>query len=107
MTIFEVGSWVVKTGGQDEFMKVWKRFLKYIKENPKMFKEAKSVRLFTQTFGGISDAYVELVEYDSLANYEKFNKRIRKDEKFVKMYQEFLALIEPISVSSQVWTLVQ
>jgi len=106
MTIFEVGQWVVKPEKQEEFTKWLKRILKYMKDNPKMFKEIKSLKIFTQTFGGIYGAYVELVEYDSLADYERSNKRMQKDEALAKMNKEFMLLIEPTTLSSNLWTFV-
>jgi hypothetical protein len=106
MTVFEVGQWIVKPEKQEEFTKLQKRILKYMKDNPKTFKEIKSYRIFTQTFGGICGAYVELVEYDSLADFERSSKRMEKDEAFVKMNKEFMLLIEPTTLSSNLWTFV-
>jgi len=106
MTVFEVGQWMVKPEKQEEFTKLLKRMLKYMKDNPKMFKEVKSLKIFTQTFGGIYGAYVELVEFDSLADYERSNKRMQKDEALAKMNKEFMLLIEPTTLSSNLWTFV-
>jgi hypothetical protein len=106
MTVFEVGQWMVKPEKQEEFTKLLKRILKYMKDNPKMFKEIKSVKIFTQTFGGMYGAYVELVEYDSLADYERSSKRMQKDEALAKMDKEFMLLIEPTTLSSNLWTFV-
>jgi len=106
MTVFEVGQWVVKPEKQEEFTKLQKRILKHMKDNPKMFKEIKSYKILTQTFGGIYGAYVELVEYDSLADFERSNKRMERDEAFVKMNKEFVLLMEPTTLSSNLWTFV-
>ena len=106
MTVFEVGQWMVKPEKQEEFMKLLKRILKYMKDNPKTFKEVRSLKIFTQTFGGIYGAYVELVEFDSLADYERSSKRMQKDEAFVKMNKEFMSLIEPTTLSTKLWTFV-
>jgi len=106
MTVFEVGQWMVKPEKQEEYTKLLKRILKHIKDNPKMFKEIKSYKIFTQTFGGIYGAYIELVEYDSLADYERSNKRMQKDEALAKMNKEFMSLIEPTTLSSNLWTFV-
>jgi len=69
----------VKPEKQAEFKSLVQRFLKYKKENPTLFKEMKSWRLFTQTFGSISGAYVEQLEFDSFAEYEKCHKKLLKD----------------------------
>jgi len=90
-----------KTRGEH---KIAEKILKHMKDNPKIFKEIKSYKIFTQTFGGIYGAYVELVEYDSLADYERSNKRMQKDEALTKMNKEFMSLIEPTTLSSNIWT---
>jgi len=105
MTVFMVGQWVVKPEKKEEHTKLLKRILKHMKDNPKMFKEIKSYKIFTQTFGGISGAYVELVEFDSLADYERSDKRMQKDEALAKMIKEFMLLVEPTG-SLSLWTFV-
>ena len=106
MTVFEVGQWLVKPEKQEEFTKLLKRYIKYMKENPKMFKEIKSFKIFTQTIGGISGTYIEMVEFNSLADYERLNKRMQKDKEVAKIDKEFMLLIEPTTLSSNIWTFV-
>jgi len=104
MTILVVSAWAIKPEKQDEFTQLWQKYLKYKKENPETFKELKSLKLFTQTFGGIYGAYVELGEYNSLADYEKLQARIMKDKGYAKLLQEFLLIVDPATVTSNVWT---
>jgi len=106
MGVVMVNTWVIKPEKQAEFKQMWKRYLKYVKENPEKFKELKSIKLFTQTFGGIYGAYVELVEYENLADYEKLIVRILKDEGFMKIFQELMLLMEPGTFSLNVWNSV-
>ena len=106
MGVVMVNTWVIKPEKQAEFTQMWKRYLKYVKENPEEFKELKSIKLFTQTFGGIYGAYVELVEYESLTDYEKLIVRILKDEGFMKIFQELMLLMEPGTFSLNVWNFV-
>lgn len=94
MTVFIVDTCVVKPKNQGEFIRYWRRLLRYVKKNPEKFKELKSLKLFTQTFGGISSAYVEMWEFDGLADWEKWFMRVMKDEEIMKIYQEFLLLID-------------
>jgi len=99
MTVFVVETYVVKPEKQAEFKSLLRRWLKFMKENPALLKEMKSWKLFTQTFGSISGAYVELVEYDSLAEYEKCHARLLKDKEFMKLYQEAMTLIDATTFS--------
>ena len=93
----------MKPEKQAEFKSLVQRFLKYPKENPTLFKEMKSWKLFTQTFGSISGAYVEQLEFDSFAEYEKCHKKLLKDKEFSKIEQEAMTLIDTTTFSMSAW----
>ena len=107
MTVFVVEAYVVKPGKQGELMLLLQRMRKYKKENPEQFKEMKSKRIFSQMFGGISGGYVELNEFNSMADAEKYMARMFKDEEFMKLYQEAIQLIVPATYSLNVWKAVE
>ncbi len=44
-----------------------------------------------------------LIEYNSLADYEKESARMQKDEGAQKLNNEWQALIDPVTVSVDVW----
>jgi len=106
MSVFVVDTHVVKPEKQEEYVSLMQRLRKYMKEKPETFRELKSIKLFTQTFGGVYGAYVELVEYNSLADYEKLISRILKDEGFMKLFQEIMLLMESGTFSLNVWNFV-
>ena len=103
MTVFIEERYLVKPENQEEFKRLWHRFLEYKKENTELFKEMKSFALFTQTFGGMSGTYSWLAEFDSLADYEKFNMRAMKEEGFMKIRQGFMLLLEATTYSMSAW----
>ena len=107
MTILTVDKWMVKPEKQAEHKKLMQKFHKFMKDNAEMYKEMKVLGEYTQMFGGVSGMYVWLVEYDSLADLEKLNKRMEKDEEARKLMQEWMPLIDPASVSTNVWTAVE
>jgi len=108
MSIFRVGIFMVKTEKQEAFRSLWQRFLKYQKENPEKFKELKSgYKLFTQMFGGMRGAYSMIVEFDSLADLEKYMTRMLEDEETKKIVQEFHLLIDPSTYSLNIWKTVK
>lgn len=103
ITVFIVGTYVVKPEKQAEFKSLLRKWQKYMKENPEKLKGMKSWKLYTQTFGSISGAYIEQVEYDSLAEYEKCNARFLKDKEYLKLEQEVMALIDTATLSMSAW----
>ncbi len=52
-----------------------------------------------QTFGNISGAYVEQIEFDSFAEYEKCQTKLLKDKEFSKTEQEAMILIDTSTFS--------
>jgi hypothetical protein len=107
MTILVMSTWFVKPEKQDEFNRLWKKLLGLMKKKPKMFKEVKSIKLFTQTFGGTAGSQVELVEYESLADYEALQARLMKKKEFMKLYQELMLVIEPATMTESVLTVLE
>jgi heme-degrading monooxygenase HmoA len=103
MTIFVVETYVVKPGKQRELISLLKRMREYKEKNPEGFREMKSRRIFSQMFGGVAGKYVELNEFDSLAEAEKYFARTAKDEGFIKLYKEALQLVVPATYSLNVW----
>jgi len=103
MTVFIVETYVVQRDKQEEFMSALKRILKYKRANPQNFKEMKSKKVFSQMFGGSSDGYIELNEFDTLAEAEKYLERTSKDEGFMKLYEEARRLLVPATYSLTVW----
>jgi len=106
MTVFVIWTWVVKPEKQEEHNRMMQRYLKYIKENPEISRVVKSMKVFTQTFGGIYGSYVELLECDSLADYEKAQARLLKDKEYMEILQEFMLVIEPAELCIDVWNTV-
>jgi DNA/RNA-binding domain of Phe-tRNA-synthetase-like protein len=92
MTVLVVDRYVIKQGKEDDFKRLWQRTLKYKKENPEKLKELKSIKLYTQMFGGISGSQIEISEFNSLTDYENLGARVMKDEEMKKIHAEFMAL---------------
>ena len=104
MTIVVVWKWVVKPEKREEHDHMMERYFKWIKANP--IKEVKSMKVFTQMFGGIYGSYFELLEFDSLADYERVQARLLKDKEYMEMLQEWMRLIEPAELCAEVWNTV-
>ncbi|UCE96713.1 MAG: hypothetical protein JSV51_03735 [Candidatus Bathyarchaeota archaeon] len=102
-----VDKWMVKPEKQAEHKELMKKFHKFMKDSAEMFREMKLLGEYTQMFGGVSGMYVWMVEYDSLADLEKISKKMEKHEEAKKLMQEWIPLIDPASVSTNVWTVVE
>ena len=103
MSVFVIETYVVKLGKQEELVSLLHRIRKYKEENPERFKEMKSKRIFSQMFGGISGGYIEMNEFDNMADAEKYMTRVSKDKGFMKLYQDAKLLLVPATYSLNVW----
>jgi hypothetical protein len=103
MSVFVVETYLVLPEKREKFKSLMQRLLQYKEENPKLFEEVRSLKLFTQVFGGIAGTNIELWEFDSMTDIEKCWKREDKDEGFMKIHQQFLQLIDPTTFSMRIW----
>ena len=107
MSVFVIETYVVKPEKHGEYKSLIQTLIKYKKENPELFKEVKSFRLFHQMFGGLAGAYIEMWEFDSMADLEKCWMKESKDKDFMKIHKEFMLLIEPTTFSINVLSAVE
>lgn len=103
MTVLVVETWVVPPENQEKHKRLWEGYLKYMRKNPELFKEIKSLKLFTQTFGSISGAIVEVIEFDSLADKERLDNKLVKDKESIEFHKELEALKDATTVSMSAW----
>ena len=106
MGILVVETYVVRADRQMDFASFWKKFLAIKKKNADTFREVKSFKAFTQVFGGISGAHIDVWEYESLADLAGAYSRMSKDKEFMKLQEEFTLLIETHTYSTNVWNSV-
>jgi len=106
MSVFLVSTYVVKPEKQEEYKAMYRRLLEYKKENPEELKELKSWKVFTQTFGDIYGKYMEIYEFDSMADYERYVEKAYKNKEFSEIVQNQMLYFVPETVSNSIWNLV-
>jgi len=76
MSVFEVESWYIAEGKEEQHTQEMRRWLKWVTEHRELFHEWKSVRYFTKTVAGEeSGRHMVIWEYDSMADFEAYKKR--------------------------------
>jgi hypothetical protein len=108
MTVFRVETYVIKPEKQEEYMAIMKKWVVYIKKNKEKCKELKSWRLFSQMIGGNSGGYVEMGEFESLADFENFMTRTfhGQEELVTAIVSEFTTCVVPGTYSVNIWNSV-
>jgi hypothetical protein len=106
MTIFKVETYLIKPEKQKEYMAMIKKWTAYIKNKEKC-KELKSWKLFSQMIGGTTGAYVEMGEFENLANFEKLMDRIMQDKEFIEtIMTPWMSCIVDGTYSMNIWNSV-
>lgn len=103
MSIFLVETYLAKHEKQGEFDALLKDFLRFKKENPKVFAGLKSWKLLQQEYGGIGNMYIEMWEFESLPEMEKCNERIFSNREMKRIQSEFQTLIDTSTFARFVW----
>ena len=76
MAIFEVESWKVAAGKEEEHDRAMRGWLQWVNDHRELFGEWKSVRYFVKEIAGEGSGFHFVVwEYDSLAAFEAYKAR--------------------------------
>jgi hypothetical protein len=107
VTILMVDTYVVKPDKLGEYTAFLKKVKKWMKKRKDLFKEVKSHRFFSHLLGGKWGGYVEMYEFENLADFEKFFSRAMRDKEFMtKIYPEAASFTVPGSESVDIWNSV-
>lgn len=107
MTVFMVETYVIKPEKEAEFKAMLKKFFAYKEKHPQLFKEVKSYKIFSHLLGGKWGGYVEMSEFDNLADFEKWINRLMQSDFMTTIYSGFMALVVPATDSISIWNPVE
>ena len=104
ITIIMVDSYVVKPDKLGEYPAFLKKLHALIKKRPELFKEAKSIKFFSKFLGGTWGGFVEIYEFENLADFEKcFNKVMHDKEFMTTIFAQLPNYLVPGSESVEIW----
>src|SRR5208337_5324205 len=93
MTVFMVEPFIVKPDKLGEFTAWMKKFETWVKKHEESYKEVKSGKAFSHMLGGNWGGYVHMMEFENLADLEKFLNKLMKSDFMTTIYPEFASLI--------------
>jgi len=96
-----IGTYSVSPDKREELLTLMKRISDHMKENPDEFRPIKSHRLFVRSLGGTYGEFVDMWEFESWTEYEKYEKIYAADKAWSDLWVEVMRLVEP---SSHSWT---
>jgi hypothetical protein len=108
MTVFLVETYVIKPEKRADFAAYIEKEKRseILQKLPQFFKEAKSYKMFAQMLGGNWEGYVEMWEFENLADCEKFFNKTMQSDYMTTLYPEFTSLVVPATHSMNIWNSV-
>lgn len=106
MSVVLVETYVARAEKLTEFTTLLDEFLKFKEAHQQLFDGAKSSRLYKQDYGQPAGMYIEMWEYENLAQLEEIDRRIFSDEGMKKISTAFHKLVEPATFSATIWSKV-
>jgi hypothetical protein len=108
MTIFEVESWKIAEGKEEEHDKAMRQWLKWVKDHRELFPEWKSLRYFVKYVAGEdSERRIVMWEYESLTDFEAYKNR-RTDykgpyEEYKKNDPYYKGVFKHVTMGDEFW----
>jgi hypothetical protein len=106
MSIFLVETYLAKHEKQAEFQKLLNEFLRFKKEDSRIFEGMKSWKLLQQEYGGVGDLYIEMWEFESLLEMERCSARIFDNKEMKRIQMEFHELIDNATFARFIWNAI-
>jgi len=103
MSVFLVETYVVRAEKLSELDPALNEFLQFKETRPDLFNGLRSWKLLKQEYGGVSDMYIEMWEFDSLAAMEAIDSRLSSDDEMKRIGRKFHELVEATSFSASIW----
>ena len=95
MPIFEIESWLVVEGKEQEHEQAMRQWLQWVKDHRELFQEWKSVRYFVKyVAGNESGRHVVMWEYESLTAFEQYKQKKSELRGPVRGVQEQRSLLQ-------------
>ena len=106
MSIHLVETYVVRAEKRAEFNSLLNEFVTFKGSHPQLFQGLISWGLHKQYYGQPAGMFIEMWEYENLAELEKNDKRIFSDDQMKKISEAFHKLVEPATFSACIWSKV-
>jgi len=100
MTVIIQMEYAIALDKHDEFTEL----LKKRNEAMKGIETLKSIKTFKQTYGGIGNAFIELWEFDSLADVDVFMKEAYAIPEYKDTVAKLMSYYNPTGFTRKVWT---
>jgi hypothetical protein len=98
-----VENYVIKLDKYFEFFAFAKKFEAYMHDHKDLFKEVKSHKFFMHSIGGKMGGFVEMTEFENLADLEKWQNKLMQSDFVTTIFPEFASFQVAGTYSTAIW----
>lgn len=95
MAFINVGMYTVREERKQEFFALSKKIDGHMKKSKLLTEAVKSRRLFTRSLGGTFGEFIDVWEFRSWTDYDKYLRSYGEDKTWAGFWKEFMLLVEP------------
>jgi hypothetical protein len=103
MTVFVVRTYTVKPECQKAHLEWGKKLVAMLKKQPKQFSKVRSMRVYSNKYGGAVGGFTAMWKFDSLADAQDWEQGFVEVKAEADLRSEFLGLIVPGSYTQALW----
>jgi hypothetical protein len=104
MSVLAVYTYTVKAERYNDQFAFIEKVKDFAKRRPELFKGVKSYRFFSKLAGGKFGDFVEMLEYENLAEFEKGYVEGMQDKEYLEtIYPDIVALTIPGTFGLELW----
>jgi len=103
MSAVLVETYVVRSEQASHFHPLLAKFLAYKTDHPHLFAGLKSWNLYKQEIGHPAGMYIEMWEFETLAEMDLVNERVFGDPGMKAIQTAFHDLVEPSTFNASIW----
>ena len=76
-------------------------------DSEEKYSAVRSMRFFTQIYGGTYGTFMDLEEYDSFTACEETQKVMESDGLVMRIYRDLVSIIDPTTYSINAWEVME
>lgn len=103
MPVFVLYSYLIVEGKEKEHDEALKKFIQHIMEHREKYGMMKSVRSFVHDIGGEYGRRVNVEEFESISDYDKYRNTAYADEKFMQIHDELMPAFDRKTLEVAIW----
>ena len=99
MSVYLLETWTIKPEDKERHDLIWKRYVRYMNQNPELFASIKSMKIYEKLLGNTSITHAQIVEFDSLEDKEILDHKLSQDRESGEFHRKLMRVKDPATTT--------